>query len=46
MTKLGIMTAATECAASISYDTALAILAAHAAPVLPGMLVATVPLCF
>lgn len=32
MTKLGAMTAATECAASISYDTALAILAAHAAP--------------
>lgn len=32
MTKLGTMTDATECAASISYDTALAILAAHAVP--------------
>lgn len=32
MTKLGTMTDATECAASISYDTALAILAVHAAP--------------
>lgn len=32
MTKLSVMTAATDCAASISYDTALAILAAHATP--------------
>jgi len=32
MTKLGTMTAATECAASISYDMALAILVAHAVP--------------
>jgi molybdopterin molybdotransferase len=32
MTKLGVMASATECAASISYDTALAILAAHATP--------------
>ncbi|HWW55913.1 MAG TPA: molybdopterin molybdotransferase MoeA [Sphingopyxis sp.] len=32
MTKLGTLTDATECAASISYDTALAILAALATP--------------
>ena len=32
MTKLSVMADATECAASISYDTALAILAAHATP--------------
>lgn len=35
MTKLSVMAAATECAASISYDTALAILAAHATPLDP-----------
>lgn len=32
MSKFGTLSAATECAASISYDTALAILAAHALP--------------